>query len=378
MANFLDKRLAAIRATGTFRSLPGTVRGIDFWSNDYLGLARDASTVSSSEHLAGGATGSRLISGDRDAYHQLEVRIAEYHGFPSALLYPSGYTAFLGLLSSLLQRTDTIIYDELSHACCRDGIRLGHARALRFRHNDLEDLRRQLEGARPDGNVFILTESRFSMDGDRAPLREIALLCQEYGPHLIVDEAHSGGLDGAEGRGIVHALGLQQHVFANVITYGKAFGGHGGAVLGSAALKSYLVNTSRPFIYSTAPAAAQYAAIDTAYATLEESHAQRMQDLADNVDCFQRAIHHYQLSTFSPEVNGPIQIIRCPGNDAVMQLQNALWADNFLVKAIRSPTVAAGQERLRICLHSFNTKEEIERLVQVLGRELATFGGHKH
>ncbi|MEL7162936.1 MAG: pyridoxal phosphate-dependent aminotransferase family protein, partial [Bacteroidota bacterium] len=179
MDSFLNTRLDRLRAAGTFRELPGDLPGVDFWSNDYLGLARVPHPPTAA--VVPGATGSRLISGDSHAYHALEARIAAHHGQPAALVFNSGYTANLGLLSALLRRMDTIVYDELSHACCRDGIRLGQARALRFRHNDLVDLRSQLEKARPDGQVFVLTEGRFSMDGDLASLRAITEICEEYG-----------------------------------------------------------------------------------------------------------------------------------------------------------------------------------------------------
>ena len=180
------------------------------------------------------------------------------------------------------------MYDELSHACCRDGIRLGHATAQRFAHNDLEGLRRRLEKARPDGQTFVLTESRFSMDGDLAPLAAMAELCKVFGAHLIVDEAHSGGLDGEAGRGMVHHLGLSPGIFATIITYGKAFGAHGASVVGSEDLREYLINTARPFIYSTAPAAAQYAVIGRAYDTLETEHGARTEALSGNVRYFQK------------------------------------------------------------------------------------------
>jgi len=153
--------------------------------------------------------------------------MAAFHGYEAGLVFNSGYTANLGLLSAILRRTDTIVYDELVHASCRDGIRLGQARALRFAHNDLDDLRRRLAQARTDGQTFVLTEGRFSMDGDLAPLTGMAAVCRAAGAHLIVDEAHSGGVEGENGAGLVAASGLQSVVFATVITHGKAFGAHG-------------------------------------------------------------------------------------------------------------------------------------------------------
>ena len=369
MADFLKQRLQRISAAGTYRELTGQVTGVDFWSNDYLGLAREGA-VALPENLPSGASGSRSISGDGAELQALEGRVAVYHGFPAALLFPSGYSANLGLLSALLRRTDTIVYDELIHASCRDGIRLGQGRALRFRHNDAADLRRQLERTRPDGQRFVLTEGRFSMDGDPAPLGELAAVCAEYAAHLIVDEAHSGGLDGPGGRGLVAGLGLTDRVFASVITYGKAFGSHGAAVLGGTHLRDYLVNTCRPFIYSTAPAPAQVHGIATAYSRLERLHPERKRLLDDCVVHFREAVASAGLERFVPPVSGPIQIVQLPGNGEVMRVEAACRSAGLLVKGIRSPTVAAGRERIRICLHAYNTEVEVDRLVNVLVGQL--------
>jgi len=373
MSDFLQDRLDRIKANGTYRELPGTVEGIDFWSNDYLGFAR-LEGPTKEVLVGGGATGSRLISGDHQTYQSLEKAVAEVHGFPAALMFNSGYTAFLGLLSALLTRTDTIIYDELSHACCRDGIRLGSAKALRFQHNDLLHLRQRLEKVRTDGQTFVLTESRFSMDGDTAPLIEIADLCEEFGANLIVDEAHTSAINGANGEGMVAELALQRKVFANVITYGKAFGAHGAVVLGSQELHDYLVNTSRPFIYSTGMATSQWGCIGRAYKKLSKHHSSQREKLRYNIHQFAEAIKGKRMRTRIPTQDGPIQTVLMNGNEAVLKVEAACRAEGFLVKGIRSPTVAVGKERLRICLHAFNTADEIDRLVGILHRELMTFG----
>ena len=293
--------------------------------------------------------------------------MADYHGFPAALFFPSGYVANLGLLSALSRRTDTVLYDELIHASLRDGLRLGQGRSFRFKHNDLKELRELLGKARPDGEVFVVTEAIFSMDGDQAPLAEISALCAEFGAKLIVDEAHSVGIYGLGGRGVVAAAGLQYTVFATVLTYGKAFGSHGAAVLGSAALREYLVNTCRPFIYSTAPAAAQWGAVRGAYARLEVDHAKLSDQLREVI-----AYYLGKLSTSSLQryvklpLPSHIQVLELGGNDLVMDAEAACRAGGYLVKGIRSPTVAAGRERLRICLHAFNTEGEIDGLFRTL------------
>lgn len=384
MANFLKNRLDKIKSTGSFRSLAGTMDGIDFWSNDYLGLAQlqalIAPTTQQTNELTdqrsndptnqpSGATGSRSISGDAGAYHALERRIADFHGHPAALVFNSGYTANLGLLSAILKRGDTILYDELMHASCRDGIRLGFASAVKFPHNDLEEtLIRTCANVRMSGQLFVLTEGRFSMDGDVAPLREMAALCREYGANLIVDEAHSGGLDGRQGRGLVAELGLQEEVFATVITYGKAFGAHGAAVLGSQELRDYLINTCRPFIYTTGPAPAQWFGIAEAYDKMEALHGEQMARLRTVIGLFRKGMTDGGAANRLMPNDGPIQTIHFPGNDAVMAAEAACREAGLLVKGIRSPTVAVGSERLRVCLHAFNTEEELVLLVETLRR----------
>lgn len=372
MADFLQKRLSLIKTQGSYRELAGQPHGVDFWSNDYLGLGARTPVQSPLEERGTpnphGATGSRSISGDHPDYHALEARIAAYHGQPTALVFNSGYTANLGLLSALLRRTDTIVYDELMHASCRDGIRLGQATALRFHHNDLEDLRKQLGKARPDGQTFVLTEGRFSMDGDLALLADIATICRKTGAHLIVDEAHSVGVEGDKGAGLVAALSLQNEVFATVVTYGKAFGFHGAAVLGQTDLRDYLINTCRPFIYTTGPAPAQWAGIASAYDRMESLHAERHGLLGQRIGDFHRAVDAAGLRELVPLIQGPIQTVRLPGNERVMAAEAACREAGFLVKGIRSPTVEAGQERLRVCLHSFNGGEEVRELVDVVAR----------
>lgn len=372
MDKFLHQRLAKLHAAGVHRQLAGSVMGVDFWSNDYLGLAslvpKKRQTAIDENHKSG-ATGSRLISGDADSCHALEYMIANYHGFAAALVFNSGYTANLGLLSAVLKRGDVLLYDELMHASCRDGIRLGQAKAYKFKHNQLEERIEQAAGEVGEGHqLFVLTEGRFSMDGDLAPLQQMAELCENFDAHLIVDEAHSCGLEGPAGAGLVAQLGLQEQVFACVVTYGKAFGSHGAAVLGSTALREYLINTCRPFIYTTGPAPAQWEGIAEAYEKLAAVHAKTYPTLQARIAQFITGMATKTGEVTMGETNSPIQIVHLPGNEEVMEAELACKEAGLLVKGIRSPTVPIGQERLRICIHAFNTPAEIEELVQLLGR----------
>ena len=360
--DFLRERLDELRRAGQFRSLPTPRAGVDFWSNDYLGFSRRLRIAPSNESHA---PGSRLISGNAPGTEDLESRIAAFHGYPAALLFGSGYLANLGLLSCLARRTDTIVYDEYIHASLRDGIRLSGATARRCQHNRIDSFARTLTAARSDGQLFVVTESRFSMDGDTAPLRALVDLCREFGARLIVDEAHATGLEGSNGAGMVAKLGLQAEVFASVATYGKAPGYHGAAVLGSNGLRDYLINFSRPFIYTTAPPPAQIAGLNAVYDLLRDEQQTAYGALKRTIAYFKRKSAS-SLPHVAESCDGPIQVIPLPGNDAVMKAESCLAEAGYLVKGIRSPTVATGSERLRLCLHAFNTEAEIDGLLDTL------------
>ncbi|MEL6273889.1 MAG: 8-amino-7-oxononanoate synthase [Bacteroidota bacterium] len=359
----LRARLEELSSQNNRRYLPNISNGVDFWSNDYLGLARD---LPNSMQPSGGSTGSRLISGNKEEYEQTEMIVAHYHKAASALVFSSGYAANVGLLSSIPSRHDVILYDSLIHASLRDGIRLSLARALPFRHNDLHHLRERLR--KVNGTCLVVTESVFSMDGDVAPLKDMLSICQEFGAAMIVDEAHAIGVFGPQGSGKVTELGLEDDIFARIVTFGKALGVHGAAVLGSGDLVDYLINHARSFIFSTGPSPHQWKSIREAYTLLEESYDIRRQALERNMGHLNTRLRDLPLGYFV--VHTPIVPIKWPGNEAVIQLETVLQEAGLLVKGIRHPTVARGEERLRISLHAFNTIPEIDRLVETLQRSL--------
>ncbi len=367
MPDFLDRRLDRLRQRQTLRELPGHREGVDFWSNDYLGFARLERAATTLPTIT---PGSRLISGDHSAIHDLEARIADFHGHPTALLFGSGYLANLGLLSCLADRTDTIVYDELIHASLRDGIRLSGAAARRCKHNSAEDAERLLARSRPDGERFLITEGRFSMDGDTAPLEELASMCERTGAHLIVDEAHSVGLDGPCGAGLVAASGLQSSVLATVVTYGKAPGLYGAAVLGAENLRQYLINFCRPFIYTTGPHVQLLTELNGTYALLRDNQPEARKKLGRVIETYRKVIQSASLSGAATPEAGPIQLVRVGDTAEVIRIEEALHRQGYLVKGIRSPTVAAGTERLRICLHAFNTDAEVGELVRLIAHHL--------
>lgn len=340
--------------TGSERSLSLFPGFSDFFSNDYLGLSK---TIQAEPHS--GSTGSRLLSGNSIEAEETEKFLAGFYGSEAALIFNSGYDANLGLFSSVPQRGDTILYDELIHASVRDGIRLSHAKAFSFNHNDTEDLKRKLE--RSEGTVFVAVESLYSMDGDLSPLKEIAAICRHFNALLIVDEAHSGGIFGREGRGLCEELAISNLVFARLITFGKAYGTHGAVVLGSMELRSFLINFARSFIYTTALPPQQYVLI--------RKHAERgravenREKLQQNIAYFRKLMQgKIQLS----DERSPIQVMLVPGIENARKLATRLQENNFAVKAILSPTVREGQERLRFCIHAFNAATEIEKLAALL------------
>lgn len=361
----LKAQLAGRRQSDALRTLPSKNSLIDFCSNDYLGLARRSATWPAASH---GSTGSRLISGNSRLAEDLEAGLAAFHRAPAALLYPSGYTANLGLLAAAADRHDSIFYDRLVHASIRDALQLTRARSFAFRHNDPEDLQRKLRHSR--GNRFIVVESIYSMDGDEAPLPELAEIAESCGAGLIVDEAHSTGIFGPAGAGLVVEQGLEERVWARVHTFGKAIGSHGAAVLGPGYLRDYLINYSRPFIYTTALPPATLLSIRRGYDALQEGTARRA--LQRNIRRFRDSLSEAARCRFI-DSRGPIQALLWPGNREASSLAAALQNAGFDLRAILPPTIPRGQERIRICLHAYNTFAEIDALAQLINQIVSNY-----
>jgi len=364
--DFLNKKLNERKQQNAYRELRLPNNKIDFCSNDYLGIARNnipgGSTTNyklQTTNFHHGSTGSRLLAGNYELIEETEKLIAKFHEAEAGLIFNSGYDANVGLMSCVPQRGDTIIYDYLSHASIRDGIRLSFAEAFPYAHNRLEDLEKKLKIAK--GNIFVVTESVFSMDGDYAPLAEISDLCKKYNANLIVDEAHATGVVGEKGEGLVEHLQLQDKCFARVHTFGKAVGCHGAVVLGSETLRNYLINFSRSFIYTTSLPEISVAAIQNAYLLFPKMNRERSH-LRDLITQFQNALIGFEKL----KSETPIQIVIVPGNDAVKKLALQLQENNFDVRPIVYPTVPKGSERLRIVMHAFNTSDEVAGLVEGL------------
>ncbi|MGB5821816.1 MAG: 8-amino-7-oxononanoate synthase [Saonia sp.] len=375
----MTSKLLEREKTSSLRSLPKRYDLTDFASNDYLGFARNREIFDRTSDLLlekaqfqNGATGSRLLSGNSLLYSELEEVMADFHNVPSALIFNSGYDANIGFFASVPQRGDLIFYDEWIHASIRDGIRMSNAKSYKFKHNDLEDLRAHMDRiVNKDGNseIYVVTESVFSMDGDTPDLRSITDFCEENSCYLIVDEAHAAGVFGVQGQGLLQELGLHQKVFARIVTFGKALGCHGAAVLGSKTLKSYLINFARSFIYTTGMPPHSLATVLTAHHfSITPSGVDQRQKLKENIHFFNQELKRLHITRHFIESNSAIHCCIISGNDAVKKVARNLQEAIFDVRPILSPTIPQGQERLRFCLHSFNTKQEITQVLELLAK----------
>ena len=379
----LTQKLQQRQASNALRKLPVSKDLIDFASNDYLGFSQSETIFNEThEYLlqnnikVNGATGSRLISGNHNLYAITEDCIANFHQAPSALIFNSGYDTNVGFFSSLPQRSDVILYDELCHASIRDGIIMSNAKSYKFQHNNPDDLERIIlnlttQNPKPETQnpeprtLYIVTESVFSMDGDCPNLEELVRLSEKYHCNLVVDEAHALGVFGDSGQGLVQSLDLQDKVFARIMTFGKGLGCHGAAILGSAELKSYLVNFARSFIYTTGLSPHSVATILVAYQHLETEKV-AMQNLKRNIQFFNQEKMQLGLKPLFVYSKSAIQCAIIPGNEKVKSIASQLQEKGYDVKAILSPTVPEGQERLRFCLHSYNSEEEISNVLRLL------------
>lgn len=369
---WLGEALEDRKEEGTYRHLPDYSGLIDFCSNDYLGIAKavefdslktiylNSFNIQNQE----GATGSRLISGNSNIALATEKFISKFHQVEASLIYSSGYSANVGLLSAIAKRGDTIILDAHIHASLIDGAKLSNANRCRFEHNNLIELESKLQ--KSTNRCFVVVESVYSMDGNIAPLTDIAELCDKYEAYLIVDEAHAIGIYGNKGEGIVSKMGLTDKVWARVVTYGKAMGTHGAAILGGNLLIDFLINFSRSFIYSTALPPDVYASIYTSYNLIEKASKQR-ELLHNNIQYFKEkgALKSLELINSDSAIQG----IYVAGNIDGKKKEMKLRGNGIACKAIFSPTIAIGKERLRVSIHSYNTFEEIDELINTLTKK---------
>ncbi|CAM1345334.1 aminotransferase class I/II-fold pyridoxal phosphate-dependent enzyme [Tenacibaculum amylolyticum] len=365
----LQQKLSHRKQANALRSLQSASNLIDFYSNDYLGFAQSEVIFNRTHELLvnnnikiNGATGSRLISGNHPLYEATEKIIADFHNAEKALLFNSGYDANVGFFSSVPQRGDVILYDELSHASIRDGIQLSNAKAYKFKHNNLTHLEEILERSMYD-NIYIVTESVFSMDGDSPDLVSLVNIAKKYNAYVIIDEAHALGVFGEKGMGLVQQSEVEHAIFARIITYGKALGCHGATILGSKELYEYLVNFSRSFIYTTGLSPHAIATIQVAYQYMQPSH---ISELHQKITHFTNEVQRLQLTDSFIESTSAIHCYLISNTNKAKYISQQLQKKGFNVKSILSPTVPEGKERIRFCLHRFNSKEQITAILEAL------------
>ena len=339
-----------------------------FCSNDYLGLAADqriAAAMRQGTELYGAGSGaSHLVLGHSRAHHQLEEALAEHTGRERVLLFSTGYMANLGTIAALSGRGELVLQDKLNHASLLDGGLLSGARFKRYRHADAGALESQLESAQ-QSDALVVTDGVFSMDGDLAPLPEIAKICQAQNAHLLVDDAHGFGALGETGGGIAEHFGLDQEQLPILIgTLGKAFGTAGAFVAGSEALIEYLIQFARPYIYTTAmPPAVAHATLESL--AIVRSEVWRREHLAELITMFRAGASELGLELMESET--AIQPIVIGESDRAMAMSRSLEQQGIFVGAIRPPTVPAGSARLRVTLSASHTREQVEQLINALG-----------
>ncbi|KAF3404619.1 8-amino-7-oxononanoate synthase [Talaromyces pinophilus] len=389
----LDKREAR-SARRRLTVLP--TNAADFSSNDFLSLSSssllrsrflhnlNASYCPSSNPSPSlGSGGSRLLDGNSAYAEELEKFIARFHDAPSGLLFNSGFDANVGVFSCLPQPGDIIVYDELIHASVHEGMRLSRAKKkIQFAHNSVSDLERVIQEIINDGstslqheyNVFIAVETLYSMDGDTAPLEQITPLLQKYFPernaYLIVDEAHATGVFGPNGAGVVQELGVEDQIFIRTHTFGKSLASQGAIVLCDPLTKEYLINYARTLIYTTAMSKPSLIAIRSAYELLAEGQTQLFQsNLQNNISYFQSHCdemgHRIESSVLHIESNprSPIFSFRAK---LPRELARFCQEHGLIVRPIMAPTVPLGKERVRVCLHAGNTRQEMDKLLDTI------------
>lgn len=348
---------------------------LDCASNDYLGLSFDPRMLAAAReaihHYGTSARASSLISGRGPAMVALEQAIAKFEQTDAAIVFPTGYAANLGTITSLLGTEDVVFCDRLNHACLIDGCRLSGAKLRVYRHDDLERLERELQKSEKFRRRMIVTDGVFSMDGDLAPLRELSDLAERYDAALMVDEAHGTGVFGASGRGAAEELGVVDRVAIRMGTLSKALGSQGGFVAGSGVLIDWLWNSARTNMFSTGLNPASCAAASTALHIISEEPRRRRQ-LRENARFLRRLLIDNGWDVLGHS-ESPIIPVLLNNSETAVRYSRELQDRGFLVAAIRPPTVPQGASRLRITVSTLHHQEELQRLTEVMSEIRTTF-----
>ena len=340
---------------------------LNFCSNDYLGLSQHFAVVNALQDAAArdgaGGVASHLVCGHHAIHGALERELADWLQLPRALLFGSGFSANLAVMQALLGDEDVCVQDRLNHASLIDGARLAGCRLRRYPHVDVEGALRQLRGA-PEGAAMLATDGVFSMDGDVAPLRELAIAARVQQALLYVDDAHGVGVLGPDGRGSVAAAGLDvAAVPLRLATLGKALGSCGAVVAGDADLVDHLAETARPYLYTTAMPPAQAAAALAAVKLARREHWRR-ERLQELVHRFRARATRHGLQLLASET--PIQPVLCGDNARALAMAESLEEAGYWVAAIRPPTVPEGQARLRVAFSAAHEPAQAEALADAL------------
>lgn len=361
----LETELHNLKSSGLWRNL-SCLNGIDFSSNDYLGLARSSiirkqliNYLETSQLL--GSTGSRLVSGETELSRETEDFLAKLFHSESALLFGSGYLANLGVMTALGNESSEFFSDKLNHASLIDGMRLTKSRINTFNHNDLNHLETLLRASQANRKI-VVTESVFSMDGDSPDLEKLVALVEKFDAILVVDEAHATGVCGTDGLGLLRDVSHDSIKTIGIHTCGKALGAYGAFVTSSEPIRYLFINKARSFIYSTAIPPLLLVQIRFALKEIIHGDSLRIR-LADNINTAREMFDREGILLRGSHIG----FIQFDGNHEVVTVAEFLQSNGFHVKAIRSPTVPAGKERIRITLKSFHKKEEIKSLAQVIG-----------
>ena len=365
----LERELEKLRSQNLYRSLTHP-KGLDFCSNDYLGLSRDpnfrTAILEKLEQAAGpnsvSSPASRLLRGNTSRHQALEKRLSGFKGTEAALIFPTGYQTNIGVLTALVESQDRVLSDAQNHASIIDGLRLSGSQKIIFPHLDFEAVEDALIQPHPEGKTFLVTESLFSMDGDVAPLEIYAELAKKYEAYLIVDDAHAVGVFGEErGSGLTERFGVEKRALAIVSTFGKAFGLFGAFVAGPQVVIDYLINRCRSFIFTTAVPPLLLYGVEAGLDLLD-AEPERRKRVCLLADRLRQRFKEAELDTLQSA--GPIVPVVLGKSERALAVAQRLQKKGLDVRAIRPPTVAAGTARLRISVHADHTEQQIDQLAK--------------
>ena len=364
--NIITNRLAEKQKLGLLRSLSKPA-GIDFTSNDYLGLVNHFEIAKAATDAyfkyGAGSKGSRLLGGNSEFFEEVEKWFADWKGSEAALIFNCGYSANLGVISAFCDSKTHLFCDRLNHASILDGYAMSSGKLHRFKHNCPADLEKALQAVNADGLKLIAVEAVYSMDGDIAPLKEYADLAEKYGAMLYVDEAHSDGILGPDGKGLIAQLGLEKKVHLSLSTFGKAYGTMGACVFGSKFLIDYLLNYARSFVYSTAIAPGAVAAMQKAVQVAARENFRRESVLKMSAN-FRQKILKAGFNCLQSETH--IVPIVLKSVEKTQKCRDFLIEKGFYTACIRPPTVPSGTARLRININAAHREKDIDSLAEAL------------